>query len=158
MTRHIAGLVAGLLFGVGLGISGMTLPSKVVGFLDVAGDWDPSLMFVMVGAIGVHLVGSRLVMRRAAPLFDTSFHLPTKRDVDGRLVAGADIFGVGWGLGGYCPGPAIVSLGSAATPVVVFVAAMLAAMVVHDLGFGAARAAPLGSALGTRGEGGAGTS
>jgi hypothetical protein len=129
---RLAALASGVLFGVGLAISGMTLPAKVLGFLDVAGDWDPSLALVMAGAITVHFLGARLALGRAAPLFDASFHLPTRRDVDARLVGGAALFGVGWGLAGYCPGPALVSLVTGALPVVVFVATMAAGMILHD--------------------------
>ncbi len=115
---------AGALFGVGLAVSGMTKPSKVVGFLDVAGAWDPSLMFVMLGAIAVHFVAHRLVTKRPSPLFDTRFHLPTRKDIDARLVLGAALFGVGWALAGFCPGPALVTAASGATAAIVFVAGM----------------------------------
>lgn len=122
---------AGALFGVGLAISGMTKPSKVVGFLDVFGAWDPSLMFVMIGAIAVHFVAHRLVTKRPSPLFDTRFHLPTRKDVDARLVLGAAIFGVGWALAGFCPGPALVTAASGATAAIVFVAGMTVGMKVE---------------------------
>src|SRR6185295_7370618 len=101
---------------VGLAVSGMTRPSKVVGFLDVFGAWDASLAFVMVGAIGVHAVLQRVIARRGSPLFEDRFHLPTRRDVDARLLAGAAVFGVGWGLGGFCPGPGLVAAASGAVP------------------------------------------
>lgn len=119
---------AGALFGVGLAISGMTKPSKVVGFLDLFGAWDASLAFVMMGAIAVHLVAHRLIARRASPLFDTRFHLPTRKDIDVRLVLGAAIFGVGWALGGFCPGPGLVSAASGATAALVFVGGMTIGM------------------------------
>lgn len=115
---------AGVLFAVGLGISGMTKPSKVVGFLDPFGAWDASLAFVMIGAIGVHLVAQRLITKRPSPLFDVRFHLPTRKDVDARLVLGAAIFGAGWGLGGFCPGPALVSAASGTLSALVFVGGM----------------------------------
>jgi uncharacterized protein len=121
-------LVSGALFGAGLAISGMTRPQKVIGFLDPFGAWDPSLAFVMMGAIGVHLLAYRLIRRRSSPLLAQSFLIPTRRDIDLRLIAGAGLFGIGWGLGGYCPGPAITSLTSGAAGVAVFVAAMLAGM------------------------------
>src|SRR5262245_27388916 len=105
-----AAFASGALFGVGLLVSGMTDPAKVTGFLDLFGAWDPSLALVMVGAVGVHVVLRRLVTRRRAPLFDASFHDPTARTIDAPLVAGAAIFGLGWGIAGYCPGPSIVSL------------------------------------------------
>lgn len=123
---------AGVLFGLGLGVSGMTLPSKVVGFLDLTGTWDPSLAFVMVGAIALHLVLYRLVRRRASPLFADMFHVPKRRDLDPRLVVGAVIFGVGWGLGGYCPGPGLVGLASGSASASVFVVAMIVGMLFHD--------------------------
>jgi uncharacterized membrane protein YedE/YeeE len=115
---------SGLLFGLGLLVSGMTDPKKVIGFLDVFGAWDPSLVWVMVGAIGVHALAYRIIRRRRAPLFDSSFRLPTRRDLDARLLLGAAIFGVGWGLSGYCPGPSLVALPSLGAGVLVFVAAL----------------------------------
>jgi uncharacterized membrane protein YedE/YeeE len=121
-------VVSGALFGVGLVVGGMTLPSKVVGFLDFAGSWDPTLMFVMGGAIAVHALVHRLLRGRRAPIFAERFHLPTREDIDARLVAGAAIFGLGWGLGGYCPGPAVTSLVSGQLEVLAFVAAMAASM------------------------------
>jgi uncharacterized membrane protein YedE/YeeE len=121
-------LGAGALFGVGLAISGMTKPSKVVGFLDLFGAWDASLAFVMIGAIAVHLFAHRLLARRRSPLFDTRFHLPTRKDIDKRLVLGAAIFGVGWALAGFCPGPGLVSAAGGASAALVFVAAMTAGM------------------------------
>ncbi|MDB4995294.1 MAG: hypothetical protein JWM74_2726 [Myxococcaceae bacterium] len=124
-------LVAGALFGIGLAIAGMTRPEKVTGFLDITGAWDPSLAFVMLGAIGVHFVLHRLVLRRTAPLFDDRFHLPTRRDIDPRLLVGAGLFGVGWGLGGFCPGPALTSAAAGALPALVFVAAMIAGMLIE---------------------------
>lgn len=125
---------AGGLFGAGLVVSGMVRPQKVIGFLDVGRRWDPSLAFVMVGAIAVHMVLLRVVLKkRRAPLFDSRFHLPTRRDIDVRLVAGAALFGVGWGLGGYCPGPGLVALGAGLLPGLVFVAAMAAGMRLAEL-------------------------
>lgn len=126
--RGLCAFVAGLLFALGLGVGGMTQPSKVVGFLDVAGDWDPSLAFVMGGALLVYFFVGRVALARPRPLFDDTFHVPTRRDVDGRLVLGSVLFGAGWGLAGYCPGPALVSLASGRATVVVFVGAMLAGM------------------------------
>ena len=98
MIRHIASLVAGLLFGLGLAVSGMTRASKVLGFLDVAGDWDPSLLFVLGGAVGVTVLTFRFILRRKAPLFADRFHLSSARDIDRTLVAGSVIFGIGWGI------------------------------------------------------------
>jgi uncharacterized membrane protein YedE/YeeE len=123
-----AALVGGIFFGVGLVVSGMTLPSKVAGFLDFTGAWDPTLMFVMGGAIAVHALVYWLVRKRPSPLFAERFQLPTRKDIDARLVLGAAIFGVGWGLGGYCPGPAVTSIVSGHLEIVAFVVAMLGAM------------------------------
>jgi uncharacterized membrane protein YedE/YeeE len=128
--QALAAGFSGLLFGVGLVISGMTDPNKVLGFLDVFGAWDGSLMWVMAGAIGVHAVAYRWIRRRPAPLFDAAFRVPTRRDLDGRLLLGAAVFGVGWGLGGYCPGPSVVSLASLRAGVVVFVAALAVGSIV----------------------------
>lgn len=123
--------LSGLVFGAGLGISGMTLPSKVTGFLDLAGEWDPSLALVMVGAIGVHVTLRWVVSRRSAPLFAPRFYEPGLKQVDARLVIGATLFGVGWGLGGYCPGPAIVGLSSGSIATLVFVGAMITGMLIE---------------------------
>lgn len=126
-------LAAGLIFGLGLVISGMANPAKVLNFLDVAGHWDPSLAFVMLGAIAVTATGYRFVLRRPKPLLDDSFHLPGRNTIDRPLVIGSAIFGLGWGLFGFCPGPAITSLGLAATGTLVFVPAMLIGIVVAGL-------------------------
>jgi len=124
--KHLTVFLSGVLFSTGLILSGMTQPGKVVGFLDVTGNWDPSLALVMLGAIGVHFVAFRWVMRRTTPVFATKFLIPQKTVIDAPLVVGAAIFGMGWGLGGYCPGPGIVSGGSGATHALLFVAAMIA--------------------------------
>src|SRR5690606_15297342 len=118
-----ASFAAGALFAVGLSLAGMTQPSKVIGFLDFFGRWDPSLMFVMGGAIGVHLVLSRFIVKRESPLFAARFRIPTRRDVTPKLVAGAALFGIGWGLGGFCPGPGIASIGTLGAHALTFVAA-----------------------------------
>lgn len=131
MKPSICALAAGALFGLGLGVSGMTLPAKVKGFLDVTGDWDPTLVMVMVGAIAVHFVLLRLILRRRAPLFATRFHVPTRRDIDLRLVFGAALFGVGWGLSGQCPGPALTNLATGTPTALVFVAALAVGMVIQ---------------------------
>jgi hypothetical protein len=128
-TKRIAsGFAAGLLFGLGLVISGMSDPAKVLNFLDVFGTWDPSLAFVMAGAVGVAFVGYRLTLARQRPLFDATFHLPTARDLDPSLLAGAGVFGLGWGLAGFCPGPAFTALPLIATGTLVFIPAMIAGM------------------------------
>jgi uncharacterized membrane protein YedE/YeeE len=110
MARHLSVIAAGLLFGFGLALSGMTDPQKVLGFLDVAGHWDASLLFVLGGAVGVTAVAFRFVLRRPAPVLDARFHLPEQKSIDLPLVAGAAVFGVGWGISGYCPGPGIALL------------------------------------------------
>lgn len=117
---------AGLLFAIGLAVGGMTQPQKIIGFLDVTGNWDPSLAFVMIGAIGVHAVTYRLTMRRTAPLFAERFFVPKRSDIDPRLVLGAAIFGMGWGLGGYCPGPALVAAGAVSPDALLFLGATIA--------------------------------
>ena len=119
---------SGLLFAFGLGLSGMTQPAKVVGFLDFAGNWDPSLAFVMLGAIGVHTVLSRFILHRPTPFFANAFSVPTRNDVDPKLIGGAALFGAGWGLGGFCPGPALTSVGTGSFTVLIFVGAMMAGM------------------------------
>lgn len=126
--RELSALLAGLLFGAGLVVSGMTRPRKVIGFLDVFGAWDASLMFVMVGAIAVHMIAYRSIRGRSAPLFAPAFVVPTRRDLDAKLLIGAAVFGAGWGLGGYCPGPGIVSLIGGGVGACVFVVAMLGGM------------------------------
>jgi uncharacterized membrane protein YedE/YeeE len=143
LKSHLVAYLAGALFGLGLVLGGMTEPAKVVGFLDFLGDWDPSLAFVMLGAIGIHFVLFRLIMRRASPLLDTRFHMPTRREIDRPLILGSAIFGVGWGLAGFCPGPGIVCLGTGASAAIVFGAAMLLGMGAHArfVGVSARRAA-----------------
>jgi len=126
-------LVAGALFAVGLVVGGMTLPSKVVGFLDPFGDWDPSLLLVMAGAIAVYFPAYRLVTRRRSPILEESFILPTRRDIDRRLLVGAALFGMGWGLGGFCPGPALTSLGGLSEAALTFVPAMFAGFVIVEM-------------------------
>ncbi|MDW8247084.1 MAG: YeeE/YedE family protein [Sandaracinaceae bacterium] len=123
---QMVGAIAGLLFGAGLVISGMTSPEKVRGFLDFTGKWDPTLIFVMGGAVGVHFFAYRFIRGKQSPLFARAFQVPTRRDIEPKLVIGAAIFGIGWGLGGYCPGPAIVSLAQGSHVVLTFVVGMLA--------------------------------
>lgn len=131
--RLLTALLAGLVFGLGLLVSGMVNPAKVLGFLDLAGAWDPSLALVMVGAIAVATVGFRAMAGRGASLLDEPLRLPTRREIDGRLLLGGLGFGVGWGLAGFCPGPAVVALGAGEPKALVFVAAMLAGMGVFEL-------------------------
>lgn len=123
--------LAGALFATGLGLSGMTQPAKVTAFLDFAGNWDPSLAFVMAGAIGVYAVLYRVIIRRPTSLDGAQFALPSQIRIDARLVVGAAIFGAGWGLAGFCPGPAITSLAGGMPAAVVFVPAMLVGMIVY---------------------------
>lgn len=123
-------LVSGAVFGAGLAISGMTRPEKVRGFLDFLGQWDPSLAFVMGGAVLVHMAAFWLITKRRSPVFAARFGIPTRRDIDARLVVGAALFGIGWGLGGFCPGPGITSLLGGAPPVIAFVLAMVASLTV----------------------------
>lgn len=139
MPRILAALASGLLFGLGLVVSGMVNPAKVLGFLDIAGDWDPSLAFVMAAAIPVAALGFRLGGRMEAPLCDTAFAPPARRRIDARLLGGAALFGIGWGLAGFCSGPALASLGFGGWPVLVFVAAMLGGMGLYHLASGAGR-------------------
>lgn len=124
--RSFSALLAGTVFGAGLAVSDMTNPLKVLAFLDVAGPWDASLLFVMGGAVLVAALGFWLVQRRPAPLFDTQFPAAPSTRIDGTLIAGAAMFGIGWGLGGYCPGPAVASLGFGNAEALWFVPAMLA--------------------------------
>ena len=119
-------LLAGLVFGLGLSLGGMTQPAVVLGFLDLFGAWDPRLVFVMGGAVLTTAIGYRLVFRRDRPLFDTDFQLPTARRFDARLIVGSALFGTGWGIAGYCPGPALASLGGGAPSLLVLVATMVA--------------------------------
>jgi uncharacterized membrane protein YedE/YeeE len=125
--------VAGLLFGLGLIVSGMANPAKVLGFLDLAGKWDPSLAFVMVGAIAVGGVAYALARRRTVSVVGLPMQLPSTRTIDARLVGGSLLFGIGWGLAGFCPGPAIVALGAGYAKAAVFVTAMLLGMGAFEL-------------------------
>ncbi|PAU81099.1 hypothetical protein CK501_05920 [Halovibrio salipaludis] len=124
--KVLAGLVAGLLFGLGLAVGGMTDPQRVLGFLDVAGAWDPTLIGVMGGAVVTSFIGYRLVWRMGAPRLEPHFFIPTREDLDVRLLGGAALFGIGWGLSGYCPGPAVASISGLTGPLAAFVAAMAA--------------------------------
>ena len=129
----VTALMAGLVFGIGLIVSGMTNPAKVLGFLDLAGRWDPSLAFVMGGAILVGLVAFGYARKRERTLFGAAMRLPTATHVDRRLVMGSLAFGAGWGLAGYCPGPALASLVSGGAKPAIFTLAMLAGMVLYDI-------------------------
>ena len=134
--RNLVALLSGLIFAVGLGISGMTQPAKIIAFLDIfesVGPWDPALLFVMIWAMAVYAMGYRLASRRPAPYFESGFFVPTRRDLTPRLVIGSALFGVGWGLGGFCPGPALTSTVTGNPVVLVFVAGMTAGMLLSWL-------------------------
>lgn len=132
IAHDVVAFIAGLVFAIGLAIAGMTQPAKVIGFLDVFGRWDPTLAFVMAAAIAVHATAYwALIVRRPQPWFAAVLEIPPRRDIDRALLGGAALFGVGWGLGGFCPGPAIASLATGAPGVIWFVLAMLAGMRAH---------------------------
>lgn len=128
MSAVLGALAAGILFGLGLAVSQMADPAKVLGFLDIAGRWDPSLALVMASALAVTAAGYRLVLRRPAPVFGKEFGLPAARAIDMRLIAGAAVFGIGWGLAGFCPGPAIAALAWLQPESLIFLAAMATGM------------------------------
>jgi uncharacterized membrane protein YedE/YeeE len=130
-VRTLVALFTGALFGLGLAVSGMMNPAKVIGFLDFAGGWDPTLAFVMGGALLVSIPAFRLILGRQRPVLAGGFELPTRSALDARLLGGAALFGVGWGLSGFCPGPAVAALVTGLAPVFAFVAAMMAGMVVY---------------------------
>lgn len=125
--------VTGVVFALGLGISGMTDANKVIAFLNLGGQWDPSLAFVMVGAIGLHLIFYKLVMKRGSPLYGTDFEKPPTHKLEKKLVIGSAIFGVGWALGGFCPGPAVASMVNFNAEPLLFTGAMMAGMFLYDI-------------------------
>ncbi|WP_375455249.1 DUF6691 family protein [uncultured Methylobacterium sp.] len=131
--RILATLGSGLTFGLGLSLSGMLDPARVRGFLDVTGAWDPSLMFVLGGAVTVSAIGYQIARRLSKPVFAADFQIPTNRRIDKHLIGGSAFFGIGWGLSGFCPGPAVAALSTGALPVAVFVATMLVGMAAHRL-------------------------
>ena len=133
MARGIAALAAGVLFGFGLTLSQMVNPAKVLGFLDIAGDWDPSLALVMGGAATVSIISFRLILRRKTPLLAGVFRLPGRREIDARLIGGSALFGIGWGLVGFCPGPAVAALAFVPGEVAAFVGAMVAGSLLAGL-------------------------
>ncbi len=130
--RIIAALIAGLIFGLGLTISEMIDPAKIIAFLDITGAWDPSLIIVMASALAVSFAGYRIVLAREKPLFEPSFQLPTKTVIDRPLLAGSAMFGVGWGLAGLCPGPAVSAVALGNEAIYVFLAALFAGMLLKD--------------------------
>jgi uncharacterized membrane protein YedE/YeeE len=127
--QNAVSFIVGLLFATGLALSGMTQPQRIIGFLN-PWDWDPSLLFVMVGAVGVHAVTYPLIRKRSSPLLDTQWHVPKRKDINARLLIGSALFGMGWGLGGFCPGPGVTSLASGDLRAILFVGAMLIGMLV----------------------------
>lgn len=128
MKHKLTALVAGFIFGIGLTISQMINPAKVIGFLDILGDWDPSLALVMIGALIITAIGYRLAWRRETPVFAERFQVPGNRQIDKRLATGATLFGVGWGLIGLCPGPAFSTIAIGGLPIIVFLGAMAVGM------------------------------
>lgn len=133
MMRLLISFLVGFVFAIGLGVSGMTQPQKVVAFLDIFGGWNPALAFVMIGAIFLHAALYPLITRRSSPILDDQFHLPKKSDLSPSLLLGATLFGLGWGIGGFCPGPAITSLASGNSESLIFVTSMVAGMFLFKL-------------------------
>lgn len=132
-SLSVAALASGALFGIGLAMSGMTDARRVLGFLDLFGDFDPTLLFVLGGAVLTTVVSFRFVLRRGNPVLASTFHLSNLRHIDSRLLTGAAIFGIGWGIAGYCPGPALAGLGIASQEALWFVPAMIIGMLLHRL-------------------------
>lgn len=132
MLRLFSAAIIGLVFGLGIVISGMANPAKILNFFDPLGAWDPSLLFVMGSALAVTFIGYRFILRRNAPIFDSRFHLPTRRDLDLPLIAGSGLFGIGWGIAGFCPGGAIPALGSGALSPFIFVMAMVGGILIAN--------------------------
>jgi uncharacterized protein len=128
--RLLSAWAIGLVFGLGISLSGMANPAKVLNFFDLAGAWDPSLAFVMGGALVTTFLGYRIVFRRPAPVLDGGFHLPLAKTIDARLIGGSVVFGIGWGISGFCPGGALPALGTGAGDVIAFVAALVAGLLV----------------------------
>lgn len=131
MKQQSIALIAGVIFGIGLGLSQMVDTARVLGFLDLFGAWDPTLMFVLGGAAGVTIITFRFVLRQSSPLAAASFQLPTRNDIDRPLIAGAAIFGIGWGIAGYCPGPGVASLVQGSWNPVIFLAALIVGSLVY---------------------------
>jgi uncharacterized protein len=131
MKLILASLISGILFGIGLSLSQMINPDKVLNFLDIAGAWDPSLIFVMLGALEVTFISFKVILKRSTPVFDHKFYLATKKEIDKPLIIGATIFGIGWGLTGYCPGPAVAGLGFGNPEAVIMVIAIYLGFVVQ---------------------------
>lgn len=130
--QNAVSFAVGFIFAIGLSFSGMTQPQKIIGFLN-PWDWDPSLLFVMIGAIGIHMIAFPLVRKRTTPLLDTRWHIPTRKDISTRLVLGSALFGIGWGLGGFCPGPGVTSLATGDFRAILFVGAMVIGMILFKI-------------------------
>lgn len=130
---NLISFLSGVIFAIGLGISGMTQPQKVVGFLDIFGNWDPSLMFVMIGAIAVHSISYLTLKREKKPKFDLEYSIPTKTEITKSLILGSFIFGIGWGISGFCPGPGIVSLFSGNLASLYFVVSMTVGILIYRI-------------------------
>lgn len=135
MKQHLVALLCGTLFGIGLSLSQMINPNKVLGFLDITGNWDPSLIFVMIGALAVAFVSFKWILKRPAPLLVESFHISRKSSIDKSLIIGAAIFGIGWGMSGYCPGPAVAGLGLQSIESVIMVVAIFLGFFTFNLFF-----------------------
>ena len=133
MKANLTAFASGLLFAFGLVLSGMSAPGNIIGFLDVFGDWNSSLVFVLGAAVITYFVAFRVIRRKQEPLLTAKFQLPTKTSLDGRLIAGAAIFGTGWGLSGYCPAPALTALTSGKLTPVIFIAALVGGFYLYDL-------------------------
>jgi uncharacterized protein len=133
MKQIFVALISGILFGIGLTLSQMTNPDKVLNFLDIAGNWDPSLIFVMLGALVVTFTGFRFILKRPNPVFDHKFYLATKQEIDKPLVIGAAIFGIGWGIAGYCPGPVLAGLGIGNFEAVIMVITLYLGFFAHKI-------------------------
>jgi uncharacterized protein len=131
MKLIVIALISGILFGIGLTLSQMVNPNKVLNFLDIAGNWDPSLIFVMLGALAVTTLCFRLILKRPTPLFDKQFYLASKTIIDKPLLIGAGLFGIGWGLAGYCPGPVVAGLGLGNTEAIVMVVSIYLGLMIH---------------------------
>lgn len=138
MKKEIVALVSGFIFSIGLGISGMTQPQNVIGFLDLQ-NWNPQLLFVMLGAVLTHAILYRIIRKRNTPMFDSVWHITTKKEINAKLIIGSAVFGIGWGIGGFCPGPAITSLVSFELNVYIFVISMLVGMYVSLKSSGAVK-------------------
>lgn len=133
MKNGITALIVGFLFAIGLGISGMTQTQKIIGFLDIFGKWDPTIVFVMSGAVIVHFITYKFIRKRKSPVLSPQWHVPNKRELTPSLIIGATVFGFGWGLGGFCPGPALTSVASFELKPILFVLSMIVGMILFRL-------------------------